>query len=104
MDIIAAVCTSDGADHVVGRVTDISIGGARIEADVPPFFGPSVTLYCCLPGGPCTLALPAVVRWVRAGTMGLQFGSLGVRETHLLVQLASAASRVLDEADVAWIG
>jgi hypothetical protein len=36
--------------------------------------------------------------------MGLQFGSIGVRETYLLVQLASAASQELDEADVAWIG
>jgi hypothetical protein len=102
---VPAACVADAADrHVLGRVTDLSIGGARIEAEVPAAFGPTVTLYLRLPGGAQTLALPAIVRWVRGGAMGLQFGSIGVREVHLLVRLASAASQVLDEADVAWIG
>ncbi len=102
---IAAACIADGTDrHVMGRVTNISLGGARIEAAVPAPFGPLVTLYLRLPGGAHALALPAVVRWVRAGAMGLQFGPLGARETHLLVELASPASQVLDETDVAWIG
>jgi len=57
-----------------------------------------------LPGALAPVALDAVVRWTRPGSMGLQFGLLGVRETHLIAQLANAAAQTLDANDVAWVG
>jgi hypothetical protein len=93
-----------GEHSVLGRVTDISIGGARLEATLVQPFGPAVILYVGLPGASGPLALPALVRWIREGSVGLQFTALGVRETYLIVQLMSEGSKTLDEADVAWIG
>jgi hypothetical protein len=102
---IPAACVTQGAkQHVLGRVTDISVGGARVDADVAMPFGPAVVLYIRLPGASRPLPLPAIVRWIRGGSMGLQFTGLGVRETRLIVQLASGRAKTLDEADVAWIG
>jgi type IV pilus assembly protein PilZ len=34
-------------------------------------------------------ALPAIVRWVTAKEMGIQFGLLGARETYALTELLS---------------
>ena len=46
-----------------------------------------------VPGEPAAFALPAVVRWVRNGGMGVQFGLLGARETHTITELAHAAQK-----------
>jgi hypothetical protein len=51
-------------------------------------FNGEVVVHVLLPGQRAPFALPAVVRWSRAGEgMGLQFGLLGARETHAITEL-----------------
>lgn len=78
----------EGGARISCHVTDVSVGGARVQTDTPPPFGSSVVMRVRLPGSTRHLALPAVVRWARDGAAGLQFGLLGARETHLITALA----------------
>jgi len=66
-----------------GVAVDLSMGGVYIEARETPPFGAEVTIVGDFPGAPGT-RLPAVVRWMKPGGFGVQFGLLGARETHLL--------------------
>ncbi len=66
---------------------DISIGGMFIETPSPGGFGQSVTVHLCLPGRDDIFSLPGVVRWVKSGGMGVQFGLLGAVETHAITEL-----------------
>ena len=93
-----------GAASISCRVADVSVGGARVETEAPVPFGSTTTLRMRLPGSPRDLVLPAVVRWTRPGVLGLQFGLLGARETHLITALAVERAQTLGDADVAWIG
>jgi len=65
---------------------DISLGGTSIgvtDAAERPELGASVRLAFELPTlGAVTL--PAFVRWVRGDSVGLQFGLIGARETHVI--------------------
>ena len=69
----------------IGR--DISLGGMFIETTSPATFGADVIVHVDLPGVDETLALPGVVRWVRDGGMGVQFGLLGAKETHAITEI-----------------
>jgi hypothetical protein len=71
-----------------GVATDIGIGGAFIETTDPGPFGSTVRIGIDL--GSDRFVVDAVVRWVRAAGMGVQFGLLGVRETHAITELARA--------------
>lgn len=86
------------------RVADVSVGGARVETDALVPFGSTAVLRMRLPGSTRDLVLPTVVRWTRPGVLGLQFGLLGARETHLITALAVERAQTLGDADVAWIG
>lgn len=70
-----------------GRARDISLGGMFITTDEAAPFGAHVTVRFRLPSQSIELALPAVVRWTGTGGMGVQFGSLGVVETHHITEL-----------------
>ena len=78
--------TASEATHE-GVVTDISFGGCFVEVGEVPAFGAKVTLRAQLPGQATEITLPGVVRWVKATGFGVQFGLLGVRETHALTEL-----------------
>jgi len=71
-----------------GRGRDLSIGGMFIETSTPAPFNSDIDIMVVLPGGADTSTLPARVRWGREGGMGIQFGLLGARETHLIAKLA----------------
>jgi PilZ domain len=101
---IALALIDDGGNVTLGRVTDLSVGGVRVETDSPPAFGSRVEARLRLPGSARELSLPAVVRWTLPGVAGLQFGLLGVRETHLITALTTESSQTLGSQDVAWIG
>lgn len=74
-----------------GRSRDISLGGMFIVTDTPAAFGAELVVHITLPGQRSAFALPAVVRWSRAGEgMGLQFGLMGARETHAITELTKA--------------
>lgn len=70
-----------------GLAKDISVGGMFIETSTPASFGAVVVVHLMLPGANDMLALPGVVRWVRDGGMGVQFGLLGAVETHIITEI-----------------
>jgi type IV pilus assembly protein PilZ len=65
---------------------DISLGGMFILTDFPTRIGEEVVVYLTLPGEKTEIALPAIVRWTRDDGMGVQFGTLGARDTHIVVE------------------
>ena len=79
-----------GGGIVEGVARDLSLGGAFIEASELPAFGESVVIELHAPGGGRPLRLSGVVRWGNATGFGMQFGLLGARETHVMVQLLGA--------------
>lgn len=74
-------------DKRQGLCKDISVGGMFLETDAPAGFGSDVIIHVTLPGSNDPVALPGVVRWVRDGGMGVQFGLLGAVETHLITEI-----------------
>ena len=78
--------THEDGEHS-GRARDISLGGMFITTDETQPFGAQITIRFMLPTEPTQLELPAVVRWSGTGGMGVQFGSLGVVETHHITEL-----------------
>jgi uncharacterized protein (TIGR02266 family) len=77
-----------GNDRVKARAKDISLGGMFVQTEKPLAFGLELVVHITLPGQKAPFALPAVVRWSRAGEgMGVQFGLLGARETHAITEL-----------------
>ena len=103
IDIPVSLVDDDGR-RTPGRAVDVSVGGIRVETDTPPLFGSPVEVRLRLPRSTREVTLPAVVRWVQGQVVGLQFGLLGVRETHLITALAQERSLTLGTQDVAWIG
>lgn len=88
------VFTRKGQDpRFQGECTDISLGGMFIVTEQPAPFGAEVVVHIHVPGAPSAFALPAVVRWVRQGGMGVQFGLLGAKETHAITELVALADR-----------
>lgn len=70
-----------------GLCKDISVGGTFIETDSPGGFGSEVVIHVTLPGSNDPVSLPGTVRWVRDGGMGVQFGLLGAKETHIITEI-----------------
>lgn len=77
-----------------GRSKDISLGGMFIFAETVPAFGERIAIKLSVPGSNLELVLPGVVRWSdkKAGGFGVQFGLIGARETHAIVNFMSRAS------------
>lgn len=83
---VPAVVLSQTGTEWRATTEDISIGGMYLSADSTPDIGLEVTVSLDLPHlGP--IALPAYVRWVKAGGYGVQFGLLGPRETRAIGKL-----------------
>lgn len=72
---------------------DVSVGGMSIESSVVLAFGTEVEVSVQLPGDDDIFVLPGVVRWARGGRIGVQFGLLGARETHVITEIAKNAQR-----------
>ncbi|HMI83056.1 MAG TPA: PilZ domain-containing protein [Polyangiaceae bacterium] len=70
-----------------GLCRDFSLGGVHIDTTSPAPFGANVTVYLRLKGASAVSALPGIVRWVKAGSMGVQFGLLGARETYAITEM-----------------
>lgn len=75
-------------DERDGTGKDISIGGMFMSAPNPAPFGAEITIQLSLPGSDEVLVVAGIVRWVRHGGMGIQFGLLGVLETHVITEVA----------------
>jgi Tfp pilus assembly protein PilZ len=59
-----------------------------VETATPARFGADVIIHVELPGQNGPVSLPGVVRWVRDGGMGVQFGLLGAVETHIITEIS----------------
>jgi hypothetical protein len=84
---IPVVCNAASGEMLEGVLTDLSLGGSRIVCTQLPTIGAALTVAVRLPGSPRPSHLPAIVRWTGAGSFGVQFGLLGARDTHLIVEL-----------------
>lgn len=80
-------CEVSGAASIIGRAKDISIGGMFIESEEVVSFGLEVTIVLRLPNTKADSRLPGIVRWIKPGGFGVQFGLLGARETHAISEL-----------------
>lgn len=72
-----------------GRVSDLSMGGAFVEAGDPPVEGARLWLTFSTPTAWDPLELPAEVRWRKPSGFGVAFGALSpaqARALHALVQ------------------
>ena len=80
-------CERHDSASFIGMAKDISIGGMFIEATESLPFGTEITILLRLPGAKVQLHLPGIVRWVKPVGFGVQFGSLGARDTHAISEL-----------------
>jgi type IV pilus assembly protein PilZ len=84
----------------IGQSRDISLGGMFVATTALPSFGAEVVVYVTLPGEKAPFALPGVVRWMRDGGMGVQFGLLGARETYAITEVVKKGGAPAEEIDV----
>jgi len=92
IDVPVELSAKGSSTRVPGRAKDISLGGMYVITDATLAFGAELVVHVTLPGQRAPFAMPAVVRWVRAGEgMGLQFGLVGARETHAITELTKEA-------------
>ncbi len=63
---------------------NLSLGGVFVFTDKRPAFGAQAEVTIQFPESARIHAYPAIVRWTAPDGVGLQFGSLGVRETAAL--------------------
>lgn len=73
-----------------GVCQDFSLGGMHIQATATAAFGARITIHWPLKGLPEGSTLPGLVRWVKPGSIGVQFGSLGARETYALTEMLAS--------------
>lgn len=72
-----------------GRVSDLGMGGAFVEAPDPPSEGTRVWLTFSTPTAWDPLELPAEVRWRKPGGFGVSFRGLTAAQAQALHALVS---------------
>lgn len=87
IEVLLTFFVKGKTEQLAGVGKDISLGGMFIETETPATFGAHVIVHLVLPGAKGAVALPGVVRWLRSGGMGVQFGLLGAMETHMITEL-----------------
>ena len=80
-------CEVRGGATFTGMAKDISIGGMFIESTEIVPFGTEVSIVGRFPGAKADLRLPGVVRWAKPMGFGVQFASMGARETYAISEL-----------------
>jgi len=93
LDAAVTFTRKGSSEALSGRAKDVSVGGMFVEAAKVVPFGGEVVVRMRLPGIKDELALPGVVRWVREGGMGIQFGNLGAKETHEITEIVRRAEQ-----------
>lgn len=80
-------CEVNGAASILGRAKDISVGGMYIESETKVSFGTEVSIVLRLPNTKANAKLPGIIRWIKPGGFGVQFGLLGAQQTHAISEL-----------------
>jgi hypothetical protein len=70
-----------------GICSNISLGGLRIDTPEPAPFGCELTISLDLGRTDCATTVCGIVRWTIPGSMGVQLGLLGARETYTLLRM-----------------
>ncbi len=80
-----------------GRTLDLSTGGCKIEADLPVTVGDAFECRIYVPGLDWPLRIDeAQVRWIKAGTFGIQFTKIRPEEAEKLYQVIANLNEELD--------
>jgi hypothetical protein len=80
-----------------GRTLDLSTGGCKIEADLPVVMGDVFEFRIYVPGLDWPSRIDeAQVRWVKAGTFGVQFTKIRPDEAGKLYQVIANLNEELD--------
>ena len=91
VDLDAVVVVVGSSDRFEGKVRDLSIGGMFFVGDKVGPFGSKVEVTLRFGGRAGDMTIPAIVRWSGADGFGVQFGLMGAKETHAIVQILTAA-------------
>ncbi len=83
---IPVILVHEGRE-IAAESRNLSAGGMLIDGGTEIPFGAVVQLKASLPPNGLPIDLPATVRWIRDGTIGVQFGSLRAKETWAIHQL-----------------
>jgi len=87
------LCEPSSGEPFAAVMTDLGLGGARLEGAHTPNFSAKLFISLRLPGATELSRLPATVRWTRLGSFGVEFGLLGARDTKAIVELMAEALR-----------
>jgi hypothetical protein len=88
VDVALPVLLVHGAREIPATTRNISLGGMLIDGTTDLPFGTLVKVRIHLPAMKEPSDLPATIRWVRDGAIGVQFGSLRAKDAWALNQLA----------------
>jgi len=83
--VLPVVLVHEGRE-IPAESRNLSAGGMNVFGGTEIPFGAAVRVRATLPGGQ-ELDVPATVRWIRDGAIGVQFGSLRAKETWAIHQL-----------------
>ena len=87
---------SGGQREGQGRTLDLSAGGCMIETDFPVVVGTSFECRIYVPGLDWPLRIDeAQVRWIKAGTFGIQFTKIQSDEETKLKQVIASLNEEL---------
>ena len=87
---------SGGQREGQGRTLDLSTGGCMIETDFPVVVGTSFECRIYVPGLDWPLRIDeAQVRWIKAGTFGIQFTKIQSDEETKLKQVIASLNEEL---------
>jgi PilZ domain len=81
------VFTLQGEVRRSGICSNISLGGLRIDTPEPARFGCELTVSLDLGGREGATTVRGIVRWTIPGSMGVQLGLLGARETYTILRM-----------------
>jgi type IV pilus assembly protein PilZ len=86
------VIEDEAGESHLADACDLSIGGMFVAGAELPFGRRVIVHVHDDTGGDWTMALGGIVRWTRAGGVGIQFGMLGARETHRITEIVARAT------------
>ncbi len=77
-------------ESVAGTVSNLAVGGCKVESEGSVYIGMYLALQICLPGQEATLKVDqAAVRWVKGQEFGLEFLIIGSEEEERLRRFLS---------------
>jgi type IV pilus assembly protein PilZ len=90
LDVAVEFVASGVETRVQARAKDISLGGIFFETSAPMAYSDKLVVYVTIPGEKAPFALSGTVRWVGPTGMGVQFDSMGAKETYSITEYAKS--------------